>query len=76
MPTSFVFIITEPASMPEVLKEVEAIEGVEKAEMVYGVYDIAAKVKTDTMDQLKQIIAFNIRKIDNVSSTQTLMVVP
>jgi len=76
MPTAYVFINTKPDSMPEVLKEVRAVKGVEVAEMVYGVYDIAAKVKTDTMDQLKQIIAFNIRKIDNVSSTQTLMVVP
>ena len=76
MPTAYVFITTEPESMPDVLKEVKAIKGVEEAEMVYGVYDIAAKVKTETMDQLKQIISFNIRRLDNVSSTQTLLVVP
>ena len=75
MPTAFVFITTEPASMPEVLKEVEAIEGVEEAEMVYGVYDIVAKLKTETMDQLKQIITYNIRRINNVLTTQTLLVV-
>ena len=61
--------------MPEVLKEVEAIEVVEEAEMVYGVYDIVAKVKTETMDQLKQIITYNIRRINNVLTTQTLLVI-
>ena len=76
MPTAFVFINTVPASMPEALKEVRAVEGVEEAEMVYGVYDIIAKVKTETMDQLKQIISFNIRRLDNVRATQTLLVVP
>ncbi|MBZ5529525.1 MAG: Lrp/AsnC ligand binding domain-containing protein [Acidobacteriia bacterium] len=76
MPTAYVFITTKPDSMPEVLKKVRAVEGVEEAEMVYGVYDIVAKVRTETMDQLKQIIAFSIRRLDNVSSTQTLMVVP
>jgi DNA-binding Lrp family transcriptional regulator len=75
MPTAFVFITTEPASMPEVLKEVRAVEGVEEAEMVYGVYDIVAKVKTETMDQLKQIIAYNIRALAKVLTTQTLLVV-
>jgi len=76
MPTAFVFINTEPASMPEVLKKVKAVEGVEEAEMVYGVYDIVAKVKTETMDQLKQIITYNIRRLDNVRATQTLLVIP
>jgi len=76
MPTAYVFITTEPDSMPEVLKKVRAVEGVEEAEMVYGVYDIVAKVKTETSDNLKQVIAFNIRRLDKVRETQTLLVVP
>jgi len=75
LPTAFVFINTEPASMPEVLNEVRAIEGVEEAEMVYGVYDIVAKLKAETMDTLKQILTYRLRKIDKVLATQTLLVV-
>ena len=75
MPTAFVFITTEPASMPEVLKKVKAVEGVEEAEMVYGVYDIVARVRTDTMDKLKHTIAYQIRTLANVRSTQTMLVV-
>ena len=36
MPTTFVFINTEPVSMPEVLKKIKAVEAVEEAEMGYG----------------------------------------
>jgi len=75
MPTAFVFINTEPASMSEVLKKIKAVEGVKEAEMVYGVFDIVAKVKTETMDQLKQIISFKIRMLANVLTTNTLLVV-
>ena len=75
MPVAFVFITTEPASMPEVLKEIETIEGVDEAGMVYGVYDIVAKVKTETMDQLKHIITYRIRMIAKVLTTNTLLVV-
>ena len=75
MPTAFVFITTDPVSMPLVLKNVRAIEGVVEAEMVYGVFDIVAKVQTETMDQLKQVVAFKLRMLTNVLKTETLLAV-
>ena len=75
-PSAFVFIRTEPDSTPEVLKKVKAVEGVETVEMVYGAYDIGARVKTETMDQLKHVIAYNIRALPDVHSTQTMLVMP
>ena len=75
MPIAFVCITTEPASMVEVLKEVRAVNGVEEAQMVYGIYDIVAKVKGNTIDTLKEIITKRIRKIDKVRTTLTMMVV-
>ena len=75
MPTAFVFITTNPSSMPVVLENVRSIEGVTEANMVYGVFDIVAKVQTETMDQLKHIIAFKIRMLANVLKTDTLVAV-
>ena len=75
MPTTFVFINTEPVSMPEVLKKIRAIEGVKETEMLYGVFDIVAKVTTETMDQLKQIITYKIRMLPNVLTTNTLLAI-
>ena len=75
MPIALILISTEPSAMVEVLKEVRAVEGVEEAEMVYGFYDIIARVNVDTMDKLKHIIAYQIRRINKVLSTQTLLVV-
>ena len=75
VPIAFVLINTEPVSMPEVNEAIRAVRGVEQSEMVYGVYDIVAKVKAETMEELKQIIAYKIRKIKNVLTTQTILVV-
>ena len=75
MPTAFVFINTVPASMQEVLDKVKAIELVKEAEMLYGVFDIVAKVESETMDQLKQIVSSKIRMLPNVLATNTLLVV-
>jgi len=60
--------------MESVLEEVKEIDGVEEAYMVYGIYDICVKVKTEIPQKLKGIVQ-KIRSQNNVSSTLTLMVV-
>jgi len=75
MPTAFVFMSTVPALMPEVLEEIRAVDGVEDAEMLYGVFDIVVKVKTETLDELKHVITYKIRAIANVLTTNTQLVV-
>jgi DNA-binding Lrp family transcriptional regulator len=75
MLTAFVFINTVPKFMPQVLEEIRKMEGVEEAEMVYGNYDIVAKVKTETMDKLKKTVSSYIRTTNKVLATQTTIVV-
>jgi len=70
----YVLLNTEPSQMESVLEEVKEIDGVEEAYMVYGIYDICAKVKTEIPQQLKGIVQ-KIRSQNNVSSTLTLMIV-
>ncbi|MCW3994873.1 MAG: Lrp/AsnC ligand binding domain-containing protein [Candidatus Bathyarchaeota archaeon] len=75
MPTAFVLINTEIGSESDVLKELKKVEGVEEASAVYGVYDIVARVKAETMDKLKEIVTWRIRRLDKVRSTLTMIVV-
>jgi len=75
MPSAFVLINTEIGAENEVLKQLKGIEGVEEAHAVYGVYDIVAKVKAETMDKLKEIVTWNIRRLDKVRSTLTMIVI-
>ena len=42
---------------------------------VNGVYDIVAKIASDTLDSLKEIITREIRTIDTIRSTMTLIVI-
>jgi DNA-binding Lrp family transcriptional regulator len=61
--------------MVEVHQKVRAIEGVEQATMVYGIYDVVAKVKRDTMSEIQEIVVNHIRQIENVRRTYTMMAV-
>jgi DNA-binding Lrp family transcriptional regulator len=75
MPTAFVLINTEIGSEADVLKDLKKVEGVEEAHAVYGVYDIIARVRADTMDKLKDIVTWKVRRLDKVRSTLTMIVV-
>ena len=75
MPIAFVLINTEIGSESEVLEALKKIDAVDEAYMVYGVYDVVAKVKDDTMDKLKEIVTWHIRRLDKVRSTLTMIVI-
>lgn len=75
MPSAFVLINTEIGSESEVLKELKKVEGVEEAYAVYGVYDIVARIKGETMEKLKETVTWNVRRLDKVRSTLTMIVV-
>ncbi|MEM0007494.1 MAG: Lrp/AsnC ligand binding domain-containing protein [Candidatus Bathyarchaeia archaeon] len=75
MPKAFVLINTEIGSEADVLKDLKKIEGVEEAFAVYGVYDIIARVSAESMDKLKEIVTWRIRRLDKVRSTLTMIVV-
>ena len=74
MPTAFVLIATEAGSEAEVLRDLRQVEGVEEAFAVSGVYDIVVRVKAATIDQLKEIVAGRIRKLNNIRATLTMFV--
>ncbi len=38
-------------------------------------YDIVARVEADTMEKVKETITWNIRRLDKVRSTLTMIVV-
>ena len=75
MATAFVLINAEIGSESEVLKDLGSIPEVKEAHMVYGVYDIIARVETETMQDLKDAISWKIRRLDKVRSTLTMIVV-
>ncbi len=75
MPVAFVLINTEIGAMEEVLASLRKIGGVEEAYSVYGVYDIIAKIRAESMDKLKEIVTWHIRRLNKVRSTLTMIVI-
>jgi DNA-binding Lrp family transcriptional regulator len=72
---AFVMIVAEIGKEGEVLSELKKIEQVKEASLVYGVYDIVAKVEAETWEKLKEAITSKIRRLNSVRSSLTTMVV-
>ncbi len=80
MPTTYILINSDLGSDVEIIKKIKEILDKEKdvqyeVQGVYGVYDIIVKLTSNSMDKLRGIITNNIRKIDKVYSTLTMMVI-
>jgi DNA-binding Lrp family transcriptional regulator len=72
---SFVVVNTELGAEREVAEKLKKIVGVEKVELVYGVYDIVMVIKAPTRDETNGI-TFKIRHIDGVLSTLCMDIIP
>lgn len=75
MATAYVLINTELGHEADVVKELKMIEGISETYLVYGVYDIIGRIDTETMEDLKNIISWKVRRIPRVRSTLTMIVV-
>jgi len=68
---AYVLVNTEEFDV-QLMKALRKIKGVEEAYPLYGVYDIIARTKADTMDEIKEIHS-KIRKLDRVRQTLTMI---
>lgn len=75
MPMAYVLITTESGAVNSVLESLKKIDSVKETYMVYGVYDIIAMVTAETMEKLKEIVTWNLRSLDKVRSTLTMIAV-
>ena len=75
MPIAYVMLNLEPGDEDQILRSLRKVAAVEEAHRIYGVYDIIAKVRADTMDKLRETVSKHMRSLDKVRSTLTMIVI-
>lgn len=73
--TAFVLINAELGEETKALNELNRVEGVKDTYLVNGVYDILARIEAETMSALKNIISWKVRRILQVRSTLTMIII-
>lgn len=75
MTIAFLFINANVGAEDKVVGELRKIANVKEAFVTYGVYDIVARVEAESLEKLKEVVTSKIRRLDNVHSTLTTIVV-
>jgi DNA-binding Lrp family transcriptional regulator len=75
MPTAYVLINCDLGSEDDIIKELRKLPEIVEVSGVFGVYDIIVRIRSDSMDKLREVVTWNVRRIDKVRSTLTMMVI-
>ncbi|MEM0449643.1 MAG: Lrp/AsnC ligand binding domain-containing protein [Methanomassiliicoccales archaeon] len=74
MPSALVLINSEIGKEIDILDQLCKLPEIEEAFIVYGVYDLVAKVSADSMENLETSITTKLRRITGIRSTLTLII--
>jgi Transcriptional regulators len=75
MISAVILVNTEFNTQSNLIEDLRKVEGVQEAYQVYGVYDLFVKIKASSIERLKEIIQHNIRRIQGVTNSLTLMII-
>jgi DNA-binding Lrp family transcriptional regulator len=74
MTSAFLFINAELLFIEDVLNKLKEVPEIVDVYKVQGIYDIIARVNSDTEEKLKEHISERIRRIDRITGTVTVII--
>jgi len=71
---AYVLLNTEIGAESKVLEALKKIDGVEEAHNLWGIYDIIANIKADSLEKLRNIITKGIGQVEKINSKLTIVI--
>ncbi len=75
MVTAYLLILVKPGEETTVVEKLNQFDEVKMTDVVYGEYDIIAKVEVPDMSALQKFLIEKIRKIDEIERTSTMIAI-
>ncbi|MFW9853223.1 MAG: Lrp/AsnC family transcriptional regulator [Candidatus Thorarchaeota archaeon] len=75
MASAYILINCEIGEESSVMEQLKTMPNVVEVHIVYGVYDLIAKIEAEDTDSLKKIVTENLRVLEKVRSTMTMICV-
>ena len=73
MVTAYVLLIVKPGEESTVADKLTAMDEVKDVSIVYGEYDVVAKVEKESMEELQTFLIKQVRAMDEVERTSTMI---
>jgi DNA-binding Lrp family transcriptional regulator len=74
MTSAFLFINAELLFIEDVINKLKEVPEIVDVYKVQGIYDIIARVNSDTEEILKELVSERIRRIDRITGTVTVII--
>ena len=74
MTSAFLFINAQFLFVEDVINKLKEIPEIVDVYKVQGIYDIIARVNSDTEEKLKELVSERIRRIDRITGTVTVII--
>ncbi len=75
MVIAYLMMLVKPGEESSVAEKLQSMPEVQSVDIVYGEYDIIAKIKVKDMESLQKFLMNNIRKIDEIERTSTMITI-
>ena len=73
MTVGYVLINCELGAEEELIEKIRGVGGVRDVFGTFGAHDIMVKVKADHLEKLREVITWEIQKLDKIRSTVSLV---
>ena len=73
MTIAYILIKTDLGAEEKVIEDLEKLPQVLKIEKTFGDYDLVVKVETEHSEKIREVINWNIKKIEKIRGTLTLI---
>ncbi len=73
MVTAFILLLVKPGEENTVAEKMNGLDEVKEISIVYGEYDIVAKIEKENMEDLQNFLIKQIRAMEEVERTSTLI---
>jgi DNA-binding Lrp family transcriptional regulator len=74
MTSAFLFLNAELLFVEDVINKLKEIPEIADVYKVQGIYDIIARVNSDTEEKLKELLSERIRRIDRITGIVTVII--
>ena len=73
MTIAYVLIKSDLGAEQKVIEQLEKLEQVVRIDRTFGDYDMVVKMESENIEKIRETITRNIKKIDKVRATLTLV---
>ncbi len=73
METAYVLLTCDLGTEEHIIEDLKHIDSIKEVSGTFGAYDIITQIENPDKEKLREVIMWNIRKIEHVRSTLTLM---